>query len=174
MWITIIKQTRRMRMTISDDGYMNRAELRIERSFPVAPSRVFEAWTDPGTMARWMWASLTRDAWAECDLRVRGVYRVYSKCDGGQHQGKGWSGMCGLFVEVEPDHKLVYTLQWDADVGYNQNGRLCLDEVVSVTMTPESGHTKVTYVHFGLPDGASAEAHRVGIEEAFDMLAALL
>ena len=165
----------RMMATPTNTGDMKRIELRIERSFGASPSRVFRAWTDAETMARWMWASLGRDAWAECDLRVGGTYRVYSRCDGGHHQGEGWSGMCGLFVEVEPDHKLVYTLHWDANVGYNQGGQLCLDEVVSVTITPSGEDARVSYVHWGLPDdGVSVPTHRAGIEESFDMLAALL
>ena len=160
---------------MKDDGFLKRAEVRIERTLAAPPARVYRAWTEPETMSRWMWASLGKDVWAECDLRVGGAYRIYSRVSGGRHQGEGWSGMCGLFVEIVPDRKLVYTLHWDADVGYNAAGNLALDEVVSVSFTAEGEGTRMTFLHMGVPDdGVSAPTHKAGIEESFDMLAALL
>jgi uncharacterized protein YndB with AHSA1/START domain len=157
------------------DDYLKRAEVTIERVFDAPPERVFRAWTDPEVMGRWMWASLGKNVWAECDLRVGGAYRVYSNIDGGRHQGPGWSGMCGLFVEVVADRKLVYTVHWDADVGYNAPDMLALDEVVSVTFTPDGERTRMAFTHMGIPDdGVSEPTHRAGIDQSFDMLADVL
>jgi uncharacterized protein YndB with AHSA1/START domain len=151
---------------------VRRTDVRIERHFHASPERVFEAWTDPEQTARWMWASLGKDAWAESDLRAGGAYRIYTHFDGGRHQGVGWSGMCGLYVEIVPNQKLVYTVHWDADVGYNQSDDLVLDEVVSVTFSPDGEGTRVTLVHIGIPDdGHSAPTHKLGIEQSLDMLA---
>lgn len=158
-----------------NDSYLKRATVRIERVFDAPPDRVFGAWTKPDLVSRWIWASLGQDVWAELDVRVGGAFRIYSRCAGGQHQGEGWSGMCGLYVELDPGRKLVHTLHWDANVGYNQAGRLALDEVVSVTFTPEGDGTRIVLEHMGIPDdGVSAPTHRVGIEESLDMLAAVL
>ena len=157
------------------DEYRNRTEVRIERIFEASAARVFHAWTTPEEMSRWMWASLGRDVWAEADLRVGGAYRVYSRAAGGKHQGDGWSGMCGIYVEIVPDCKLVYSQHWDADVGYNQEGMLALDEVISVTMTPVGDATRVEFVQLGIPDDRqSAAAHEMGVSESFDMLDQLL
>ena len=157
------------------DDYLKRTEVKIERTFEAPASRVYKAWTDPEMMCRWMWASLSNDVWAESDLRVGGAYRVYSKVDGGRHQGEGWSGMCGLFVEIVPDRKLVYTLHWDADVCYNSPDQMTLDEVVSVTFTPDGQRTHMAFSHMGIPDDdVSAATHRAGIDQSFDMLAAML
>lgn len=101
---------------MTSDDYLKRTEVLIERNFDAPPERAFRAWTEPRTMARWMWAGLGDEPWAECDLRVGGAYRVYTKFDGGRHQGAGWSGMCGLFVEIVPNEKLIDTVHWDADV----------------------------------------------------------
>lgn len=158
-----------------DDDYLKRSEVRIERRFDAPPSRVYAAWTEPELLARWIWASLGKEVWAERDLRVGGAYRVYSKVAGGAHQGPGWSGMCGLYVVIEPDRKLVQTLHWDADVGYNRPSQLALDEVVSVSLEPDGEGTRMRFVHMGIPDdGQSAPTHRVGIEESFDLLAEVL
>ena len=157
------------------DQYMKRTEFTIERDFDAPAARVYQAWTDPKDLARWIWASLGEQVWAEADVRTGGAYRIYTKFKGGRHQGEGWSGMCGLFVEVEPDARLVYTLHWDADVGYNRPEHLALDEVVSVAFAAEGDRTKMTFVHMGIPDdGQSAPTHRAGIEQSFDMLAELL
>jgi len=157
------------------DDYSKRTEVTIERTFDAPASRVYRAWTEPGMMARWMWAGLGGDAWAESDLRVGGAYRVYTKVDGGRHQGAGWSGMCGLFVEVVPERKLLYTLHWDADVDYNAADRLTVDEVVSVAFTPDGERTRVVFTHMGIPDdGQSAGGHRAGTSKSLDLLADLL
>jgi uncharacterized protein YndB with AHSA1/START domain len=163
------------RASVDSDSYLKRATVRVERVFDAPPNRVFEAWTTPDLVSRWIWASLGQGVWAELDVRVGGAFRIYSRCVGGHHQGEGWSGMCGLYVEVDPGRKLVHTLHWDADVGYNRTGRLALDEVVSVTFAPEGERTRIVLEHIGIPDdGVSAATHRAGIEESLDMLAAVL
>lgn len=147
----------------------------IERFFDVPASRMYEAWTKPQVMRQWMWASLGRDAWAECDARVGGTYRVYTKLAGGSHQGEGWSGMCGLYVALEPDRRIVMTLHWDADVGYNTPDRLSLDEIMIITLAREGSGTRLRFSHLGIPDdGVSAPTHRAGVEQSFDMLEEIL
>lgn len=155
--------------------YLSRTEVRIERRFDATPRQVYRAWTEPEEMSCWMWASLGREVWAENDLRVGGAYRVYTRREGGSAQGPGWSGMCGIYIDVEPDTRLVYTLHWDADVGYNRDGRLALDEVVRVDLAPDGTGTRIVFTQVGIPDdGQSAEGHRLGTEQGLDMLAALL
>ena len=157
------------------NAYMKRTTVRIERFFDAPADRVFRAWTIPEEMSRWMWASLGRDVWAEVDLEVGGAYRVYSRCPGGHHQGEGWSGMCGIYFDIVADRKLVYTQHWDADVGYNQEGMLALDEIISVTMTPDGEATRLQFVQMGIPDdGQSAATHKLGVSESFDVLGDLL
>lgn len=159
----------------TNDKYLKRAEVRIDRRFDAPPSRVYEAWTDPELVSAWIWAGLGGEVWTESDLRVGGAYRVYTKLAGGTHQGEGWSGMCGLFVEIVPDCKLVYTVHWDADVFYNRPGNLTLDEVVTVTFTPDGDGTQMSFVHMGVPDdGGSVNEHRAGIDQSFNILATIL
>lgn len=162
-------------MTTKNDDFLARSEVRIERTFDAPPERVYRAWTEPATMARWMWAGMGGEPWAESDLRVGGAYRVYTKAPGGTHQGEGWSGMCGLYVEIQPGARLVYTVHWDADVFYNAPGNLTLDEVVIVTFAPEGAGTRMVFAHMGVPaDDQCVEAHRQGIAYTFDALAKLL
>jgi uncharacterized protein YndB with AHSA1/START domain len=160
---------------VRPDDYLKRTEVRIQRSFDATPAEVFRAWTDPPLMSRWMWAGLGSDVWAESDLRVGGAYRVYSKLPGGRDQGADWSGMCGQWVEIVPDRKLIYTVHWDADVFYNAEGRLTLDEVVVVLFQSEGSGTSIDFSHLGIPDdGQSVGPHHAGISQSFDLLAAML
>jgi uncharacterized protein YndB with AHSA1/START domain len=160
---------------MATDDYLERAYITIERDFEATPAQVYRAWTEPESMAKWMWAGLGSDAWAESDVRVGGAYRVYTKAPGGRHQGEGWSGMCGLYIEILPNEKLVYTLHWDADVDYNSADHLTLDEVVTVTFAPEGAGTRVTFTQSGFPDNeVNGPTHRAGTEAAFDLLAKIL
>ena len=157
------------------DRYMSRTEMRIERSFDAPADRIFRAWTVPAEMSLWMWASLGRDVWAEVDLTIGGAYRVYSRSGGGKHQGEDWAGMCGIYVDIVPDRKLVFTQHWDADVGYNRDGSLVLDEVISVTLKSDGDTTHLELIQLGIPDdGHSSSAHHLGVSESLDMLRDLL
>ena len=148
-----------------------------KRTFDVPAARVFRAWTDPAELATWAWGSLGRDVTAEVDARVGGSYRIQTSVDDAQ----GWPhtdwAMRGTYVEVEPDRRLVYTLQWDAPVGYNQGDQRVPDEIVAVDLTEEDGKTHVAVRHFGMPadpDGISATAHGKALVEVLAYLARTL
>ena len=64
------------------DTYMKRTEVRIVQQFDAPPARIFRAWTVPEEMVQWMWGSMSKEVWAEVDLRVGGAYRVYTKSKG--------------------------------------------------------------------------------------------
>jgi uncharacterized protein YndB with AHSA1/START domain len=158
-----------------NDPYMKRTEYTIERTFTAPPARLWRAFTDPEELGRWIWAGLGGEVWAEVDLRVGGAYRVYTKLAGGRHHGADWSGMCGIYVDLEPERRLIFTLHWDADVGYNRPDALTLDEVVRATFEPDGDGTRMTFTHLGIPDdGQSASVHRQGEEQAIEVLARLV
>lgn len=146
------------------------------RRFAASSQRVWEAFTQPKDMARWMWAGLANNCEAEADLRVGGSYSVYTDSTATKD---GWHtdriGRLGVYVEIVPEERLVYTLHWDAPVGYNQKGGVVHDEVFVVTFTADEEATVVEVRHLGIPDdGVSAEGHRLGLGEELDMLGRLV
>jgi len=150
--------------------------VRATRRFDHTPEVVFRAFTEPDLAAAWMWAGLGNDPRAEIDLRVGGRYRVAMSVEG---PGSSWPGseraFRGVYVEIVPDRRLVYTLHWDADVGYNHPCEESIDEAVIVDFEPSRGGTCLVYTHTGLPGGAApAEEHARGIEASLDLLGALL
>ncbi len=85
-------------------------EIRIERDFDALREMVFDAFTRPEIVRRWL---LGPDGWTmpvcEIDLRVGGAYRyVWHKESTGVEMGMG-----GTFLEVVPAEKLVATEVFD-------------------------------------------------------------
>lgn len=150
--------------------------VRITRSFDHPPQAVFAAFTVPRLAAQWMWAGLGSQPHAEIDLRVGGRYRIAMTADPGDQTWPGTErAMRGVYVQIEQDRRLVYTLHWDADVGYNRPCLESIDEAVIVDLRPAGAGTSLTLTHVGLPgDPRAAEAHARGTGASLDMLAALL
>jgi uncharacterized protein YndB with AHSA1/START domain len=151
-------------------------EARGTRTFAVSPSRMWQAFTDPADMAAWMWGGYSNNCVAESDLRVGGRYSVYTDSTATKD---GWHsdriGRLGMYVEIVPEIRLVYTLHWDAPVGYNQQGAVVTDEVFIVTFTPDDDGTLVAVSHLGIPDdGVSAVEHGRGLGEELEKLATIV
>jgi uncharacterized protein YndB with AHSA1/START domain len=146
--------------------------VRVERSLSATPEQVWRAFTDPLAMAAWMWAGIGDNPRATSDVRPGGRYRVVIDDSPGKD---GWASgeraFEGTYAVVEAPARLVYTVHWDAPVGYNQTGAAVPDEVVEVVIEPLAGSTVVRMAHMGIPDDAiSLIAHDRGIEAMFDSL----
>lgn len=161
-------------MTFSNpDG----TQVQVSRRLHAPVARVFRAFTDPDDMARWMWGPLSANTVAAADVRVGGRYSVYIDAAPGMDgwPGDRW-GMAGVYAVVEPDERLVYTVHWDAPVGYNQDpDGPVLDEVLIVDFVSIPEGTLVEMHHVGIPDdGVSAAEHGRGLASTFDDLARLV
>ena len=161
-----------MAIEIEDD-----INVKITRTFDAPPGRVYAAFVDPAQAARWMWGAGVRDPRAEIDLRVGGRYRVARAAPDDDTSGWGtdeWA-ISGVYAEIVPERRLVYTLHWEGPVGYNQTGDEVLDEVAIVEFTAAGDGTFLSYHHIGIPaDGVSAAEHGRGVDGSFDALAELL
>ena len=85
-------------------------EIQVERDFGAPRALVFDAFTRPDLVRRWL---LGPDGWTmpvcEIDLRVGGAYRyVWRKESTGMQMGMG-----GTFRELAPPQKLVTTEKFD-------------------------------------------------------------
>jgi uncharacterized protein YndB with AHSA1/START domain len=108
----------------------------VTREINVAapPETVFPYFTDPERMTRWMGTE------AELDARPGGVFNVTV---GGSHVARG------EYVEVDPPSRVVFTWGWDDQETAVPPGT----STVEITLTPDSGGTKVVLVHRDLPEG---------------------
>ena len=80
--------------------------VRIERVLPAAPARVYRAWLDPQTLARWSAPTGFDVARHEVDERVGGRYRCWHV----DAQGRDVGGYEAQILELLPDERIV--LRW--------------------------------------------------------------
>ncbi|MYN20551.1 SRPBCC domain-containing protein [Rugamonas sp. FT107W] len=110
------------------------AQVSLRRIYPVAPEKVWRAWTDPQALSRWFGpgeASLTR---ADIDLREGGRYHLaFAGPDGGLNQ------MTGVYQEVRPFTRLVFTWAW-----HSTPERVSR---VSIDLAPVAAGTELRFVH---------------------------
>ena len=124
----------------------------LQRRFRASPARVFRAWTEPAALREW-WGP---PGWIvgniEIDLRRDGNYRIDMHPIG---SGEGVA-IRGVFLEVTPPRRLVYTWIW---VG-------AFAEMASTLVTVEidgtSDGTLLTLRHDNFLDPGIREQHRTG------------
>ncbi len=156
--------------------FPDRTSLRVIRDLGIPVDRVWEAFVDPEHLGRWLWADHARNVTTEADVRTGGHYRCYTDAPDGDHDWPSdrW-GVRGTYLEVIDRARLIYTLHWDAPVGYNESGDEVPDELVQVMFNEHPHGTRVTMIHGGLPDdGESARAHARGVEAMLDQLESIL
>ena len=152
-----------------------RASITLRREYPASVETLWNAWTDPEVFAQWVWGGIGRDPVAAVDPRPGGLYSAYTHVE----ESHGWRsnrwGVWGVFLDVVPHRKLVYTLHWDGPVGYNQTGAPVLDEGVVVTFEPTAAGTAIELHHHGIPDdGVAAPEHEKGIQLMLECLARVI
>jgi uncharacterized protein YndB with AHSA1/START domain len=84
------------------------AVLHLRRTFQASRERVFRAWTTPEDMKRWKAPGDRTPPVVEVDLRVGGKYRVHMRSPDGVEMR-----LVGMYREVDPPKKLVYTWVWE-------------------------------------------------------------
>ena len=117
--------------------------LEVRRTIRASRQRVFDAWTQPEEMKQWSAPGPMVTSLAEVDLRVGGAYRIRMRGpDGAEYQTEG------VYREVDPPKKLVYTWQWAS--GPNTEVTLVTVEFIEL-----GDRTEVVLRHTGfLTDGA--------------------
>jgi uncharacterized protein YndB with AHSA1/START domain len=124
--------------------------VRIERSFDASAEDVFDAWTSPEVMRRWLhcvadWATPE----AEVDLRVGGQVRVVMRRpDGSQAEARG------RYREIDRPHRLVMTWTFDEDPGNEQ--------LIELTFSESAGATRVLLVNTGISTDQRRDAQDWG------------
>jgi uncharacterized protein YndB with AHSA1/START domain len=134
--------------------------VQVKRTFTAAREKVFEAWVKPEMMARWFGRGegMPLSKMIQVDARAGGAYRM----DLQSPEGKTYK-MHGVYREVRPPERLVFTWQWE--------GGDFSDSVVTVEFRAlgQSNFTEVTLTHEQLPE-QWREDHRKGWIGCFDML----
>jgi uncharacterized protein YndB with AHSA1/START domain len=118
----------------SIDADEREPELVITRIFDAPRDVVFEAWTEPGRVARWWGPRGFVTTYCDMDIRPGGAFRVCMRSpEGAEH----WKQ--GVYREVVEPERLVFTFAWeDAD------GNPTHQTLVTVSFAEEGSKTKLT------------------------------
>lgn len=114
-----------------------------EVNIGASPETVFEFFTDPAKLVRWMGRQATLDP------RPGGVYRV---------QMNEQAIMVGEFVEIEPPRHLVFSWGWEGGFAGTPPG----SSTVEVTFSEADGGTHLHLVHRGFGSHEAVGAHDEG------------
>lgn len=142
-------------------------EILVTRTFDAPRAMVFEAYTRPELLKRWLGAHA---GWSldvcEVDLVVGGAYRwIWRGPDGAQ------MGISGRYLELAPPDRLVCTEKFD-DAWYPGEG------MVTVDFIEEAGATTLRltlhYESQAARDGVLKSPMETGLAASYDALEALL
>ena len=130
--------------------------LTLTRSYPVAPEKVWRAWTDPEAIARWWGPGGEQPvALAELDVRVGGHFHiVFGGPQGTDHE------VCGIYQEVVPNRKLVFTWIWPRTTPERES-------VVTIELRRSGSGTELLFRQEKLFDEAVRDGHGRGWTESF-------
>jgi uncharacterized protein YndB with AHSA1/START domain len=132
--------------------------LTITRHYPVAPEKVWRAWTDPQALSRWFGPgepdSVTR---AELDVRPGGSYRIaFHTQDGEEHE------VAGTYAEVVENRRLSFTWAWKSTPE-----RVSL---VTIEFQPTAQGCELKFLHERFFDQQARDNHARGWTGTFEKL----
>jgi uncharacterized protein YndB with AHSA1/START domain len=142
-------------------------EISMIRSFNAPRDLVFDAWTKPELLKRWLGV---RSGWSlavcEIDLKVGGRYRWVWRHKDGKEMGMG-----GVYREIVRPERIVSTEKFD-DPWYEG------EAIVTLTLTEQKGKTTITesilYDSKEIRDAVLKSPMESGVAESFNLLAQLL
>ena len=148
---------------MDDARLAEKPSLTLGRFYPVAPEKVWRAWTDPQALKRWFGPGGPQPvALAELDVRVGGRFRVrFGGAGGNEHEVQG------VYREVVPNRRLVFTWTWPRTTPERES-------VVSIELRAAGGGTEMIFTHAQHFDEAVRDGHRRGWSESFVKLGTYL
>ena len=125
----------------------------VERRIAASPATVFSFFSDATRWLRWQGLE------AQIDLEPGGLFRMNVRGDG---------FASGIFLEVVPERRLVFTWGWEDEALGVPPG----SSVVEIELEPEGDGTLLRLTHRDLPSDA-VEIHREGWEHYTSRLAVI-
>ncbi|HEU0289974.1 MAG TPA: SRPBCC domain-containing protein [Burkholderiales bacterium] len=127
-------------------------EIRVRRRFSAPPEQIFDAWIDPATAGKWLFATAWRPmSRVTIDARAGGTFRFEERRDG------GGIIQTGTYIEVARPGRLVFTL----------SGEKRRQDVARVSVDIDAADTgcELTLVHEGVlaHDAAHTEGRWAGM-----------
>lgn len=132
--------------------------VRISRRVRAGAEQIFDLWTRPDLMVRWMSPFPGAvNCEASCDPRPGGAFSLVMS------SGEASREVSGTYVQVDRPRRLVFT--WIGPLTNNVN------TLVTVELTPHGDETDLVLTHERLPTTAIVEGHAKGWGNILDHLA---
>ena len=143
-------------------------ELSITRVFNATRDVVYEAFTNAAHTRQWMGPRGFVATYVEQDAKPGGKWRACL------HQTEAWKGrtdfpdlwQCGIFKEIVPPERLVYTFAWEG-----QGGQPTRETVITIHFTELGGdRTKMNFHQAFFDSVEQRDGHNEGWNSSFDRL----
>ncbi len=138
------------------------ATFTIERDYPAAPARVFNAFADPAAKAKWFGAPDSSDSKASMDFRVGGREHSSGKVPDGPLYT-----FDALYQDIVPNERIVYTYDMTID------GKRISVSVATLEFRASGAGTRLKVTEMGaFLDGLDNAGQReTGTKDLLDKLA---
>jgi len=135
------------------------ATLVVRRVLNATPERAFQAWTSPEHIQQWMRPEPGMVVpLASMDLRVGGKYRIQMKMPDGE-----FFTAVGVFKEVKPPERLVYTWDWEKDGSGAEFGEVeGKPSLITVEFLKRGERTEMVLTHSRFATVESRDGHAQG------------
>jgi uncharacterized protein YndB with AHSA1/START domain len=127
--------------------------LTLKQRINAPPAKVYAAFTEPQTLARWFGPAGVERVEAETDPRVGGRYKIVGHMSNDTHE------VGGTYREIVPNEKLVFTWAWKSTPER--------ESLVTVTFKPDGAGTILTLLHERFFDDDARDRHQHGWTGAF-------
>jgi uncharacterized protein YndB with AHSA1/START domain len=138
---------------------LTKPSLTLKRRLKATPARVFQAWTDPEEIVRWFGPAdaVASSVRAKVDVRPGGRYQMNFQTDDGERHQVG-----GVYREVVPDSRLVFTWAWHTTPER--------ESLVTIMLVPDGDGTLLTIHHEQFFDQKARDGHERGWTGTLDKL----
>ncbi len=137
-------------------GTASAGALRISRVIQAPRERVYKAFLDRESLAKWYHPGTMTTEVHTLEPREGGAFRISMTATEGEMAG---THTCvGKFLELRPHERIVHTWMWEGP-GEAMSGR---NSKVTLTFREVKGGTEVTLLHEGLPHKESVASHTHG------------
>lgn len=139
--------------------------LKINRRFKAPRERVFAAFTSADSIKQWFGPGPVRVVECTADFRVGGSYRIKARSP----ESEGDVVVSGVYREISPPAKIVYTWKWEDDEDW-----VNVESLVTFEFNAVGDETELNLTHTGFPSVESGGRHEHGWGGCLDKLEALL
>lgn len=137
--------------------------LRLSRSFAAPRERVFRAFTAPAQMAKWWGPKGWTVPACTLDARPGGAWKTVMRSPEGRDHT-----VSGIYREVVPPERLVYTWAWEGDGGRGH------ETVVTIELSETPGGTRLQLTQELFESDNARDRHNEGWSSSLDCLEAAL